>query len=457
MKTTSLENQDKLSYASLVRLTMQESPEPLSVAEVLRRVNRVRPVETRSPESTIRSALAQCYLIANDGEGRYGWFPRMLKGSVVRAPLIASDLEGERIIIDDDVRDLLWPSFFVSQNDLRDRNPVNVVLPGGIHTSLPLDFFGEGIWGTNGSPKFWKWLETCRPTTGDDLIIEAIDAEKRKYRVSFEGKAGRNLAALYARTEEVEHAAEDHFWRGRAHGAAIWTLARHLLAAGYYKDRIPPESISLIWNRVYAAHLIGEAMIEPKRKTRRKLRKVYQLKISLLESNPPIWRRLIVADNTALADLHWIFQLAMGWTNSHLHQFIVDEQYYSDPDFGLDEEDFDVNDESMETLGSVLAEEDAPFIYEYDFGDNWRHLITIEQVLDPSEVESFPRCIDGGRSCPPEDVGGVWGYENFLEAIADPAHEDHEQFLVWAGGSFDPERFSAERINRLLRRYPKSK
>jgi hypothetical protein len=111
----------------------------------------------------------------------------------------------------------------------------------------------------------------------------------------------------------------------------------------------------------------------------------------------------------------------------------------------------------METLGSALAEEDAPFIYEYDFGDSWRHLITIEQVLHPSEVESFPRCIDGARACPPEDVGGVWGYENFLEAIAGPAHEDHEQFLVWAGGSFDPERFSAERINRRLRRYTKSK
>jgi hypothetical protein len=86
MKADSLESQNKMSYALLVRQIMQEEPEPLTVAEILRRVNRVRPVETRSPESTIRSALAQCYLIANDGEGRYGWFPRMLKGSAVRAP-----------------------------------------------------------------------------------------------------------------------------------------------------------------------------------------------------------------------------------------------------------------------------------------------------------------------------------------------------------------------------------
>jgi hypothetical protein len=107
------------------------------------------------------------------------------------------------------------------------------------------------------------------------------------------------------------------------------------------------------------------------------------------------------------------------------------------------------------TVAEVLQRVDR--ISRYDFGDSWRHLIMIEQVDRPSEGETYPRCTDGSRACPPEDVGGVWGYENFLEAIGDLAHEDCEQFLVWAGGSFDPERFSSGKINRQLRRYTKSK
>src|SRR5215472_435534 len=123
------EKQEKKSYASLVRQILQEAPEPITAAEILRRVGRIRRVETRSPEKTIRSALALCRLIANDGEGRYGWFPRMLKGSIVRAPLFASDLLREHIYFDDEVRDLLWPSFFAGLGELLDRNPVAIELP----------------------------------------------------------------------------------------------------------------------------------------------------------------------------------------------------------------------------------------------------------------------------------------------------------------------------------------
>src|SRR5262245_47707756 len=103
----------------------------------------------------------------------------MLKGSIVRAPLFASDLLRERIYFDDEVRDLLWPSFFAGQGELLDRNPVAIELPSGSHTSLSLDHFGQGNWGTLGTPDFWNWLQTCRATTGDALIIEAVDAEAR--------------------------------------------------------------------------------------------------------------------------------------------------------------------------------------------------------------------------------------------------------------------------------------
>lgn len=269
-------HQSEPSIASLVRQILLESPQPLTVAEILQRVRQIRPLDTRSLENTIRSALSSCPLIANDGEGRYGWFPRMLKGSTVRAPLISSDLEAEHIFIEKDLRDLLWPGFFASQGELSDRSPVDAILPDGTRASLPLEHYGDGTWMTTGAPQFWKWLETCSPETGDDLIFEAIDAEQRLYAVRFDPWEGRNPPSLYARTEEVEHAADDHFWLRRAHGLDTTSLVRYLLAAGYYRDPLPPESINLIWNRVYPAHLIGEAMFKLKPKTRRKLRNLCQ-------------------------------------------------------------------------------------------------------------------------------------------------------------------------------------
>src|SRR5215475_5187603 len=369
------EKQTKKSYALLVRQMIQESPEPLTVAEILRRVDRIRRVETRSPESMIRSALAQCRLIANDGAGKYGWFPRMAKGSIVRALLTASDLRQNRIYFDDEARDLLWPSFFASQGELLDRNPVDLELPGRTHTPLQLDHFGERIWGTKGTPDFWAWLQTCKVATGDSLIIEAVDAEARRYRAAFEAQAVRDTEALRKRTEEVEQAAEDYLWRRRAYGADVWTVGRHLLAAGYYKHPVPPEPISVIWNRVVLAQMIGERMIGRHRMTRRKTRKFYQLRIGLSGSNPSIWRRLLVADSATFFDLHWFIQLSMGWANSHLHQFIIDEQYYSNPDFELDEDFGPVHDETTTMLGKVIKEGGSQFIYEYDFGEGWKHEI----------------------------------------------------------------------------------
>ena len=88
--------------------------------------------------------------------------------------------------------------------------------------------------------------------------------------------------------------------------------------------------------------------------------------------------------------------------------------------------------------------------YEYDFGDSWQHEIVLEKTLEPEPQVKYPRCIEGERACPPEDCGGVWGYAEFLEAIADPAHEDHDETLRWVGGKFDPEKFSVDEVNRKL-------
>ncbi len=174
--------------------------------------------------------------------------------------------------------------------------------------------------------------------------------------------------------------------------------------------------------------------------------RVYQLKVTLKYTKPPIWRRIQVPADVTLYKLHQILQALMGWYDCHLHQFIVGEIYYgtSDPEFGMDSE---MKSERGVRLNKIATTEKSKFVYEYDFGDSWQHEILVEKILPQEEGAHYPICLTGKRACPPEDVGGVWGYEGFLEAIRDPKHPEHDSMLQWAGGSFDPEAFDLEGIN----------
>lgn len=167
---------------------------------------------------------------------------------------------------------------------------------------------------------------------------------------------------------------------------------------------------------------------------------IYQLKITLKYIRPPIWRRVEVPGDVALDELHLILQAVMGWTDSHLHQFKVGRIYYGAP--SIDEfSELNLKDESKARLHKVLSKPKQKMIYEYDFGDGWEHEILLEKVLQIDPAVQYPRCLGGARACPPEDCGGVHGYANFLEAISDPEHEEHDEYLDWVGGEFDPEKF----------------
>lgn len=173
---------------------------------------------------------------------------------------------------------------------------------------------------------------------------------------------------------------------------------------------------------------------------------IYQLKITLRELDPPVWRRLLVPADTTLGDLNFILQAAMGWTNSHLHQFTIADVDYSDPRFELD----DAEDEFGATLAEVAPREQLRFMFRYDFGDGWDHEVAIEKILPPETGKRLPCCVAGERACPPEDCGGVWGYQEFLKAIRDPKHEEHDAMLEWFGGAFDPDAFDVATLNKRL-------
>ncbi len=174
---------------------------------------------------------------------------------------------------------------------------------------------------------------------------------------------------------------------------------------------------------------------------------VYQLKVSLRDIKPPIWRRLQVESSITLSQLHLIIQAAMGWYNCHLHSFTIGGIEYGkpEPNYGLE-----LRDENKAKLGSLIKQEKAKFFYTYDFGDSWEHLILVEKILPKEPSITYPICIKAKRACPPEDCGGPWGYMEFLEAIQNPNHPEHESFLEWLGESFDSEFYDLNEINQRL-------
>ncbi|MFL6244808.1 MAG: plasmid pRiA4b ORF-3 family protein [Thermoanaerobaculia bacterium] len=171
----------------------------------------------------------------------------------------------------------------------------------------------------------------------------------------------------------------------------------------------------------------------------------YQLKIKLQDITPQIWRRVIVPAHFTLGELHYVIQIAMGWEDAHLHEFVINRQRYRLP---FDGELEDAVDERTTQLRDV-ARAGSKFTYYYDFGDFWIHLIHVEKAADDGAVEA-PTCVDGARACPPEDSGGPWGYLEKVAALSDPDDDDTEELREWMG-DFDPESFDLASVNRILR------
>lgn len=208
---------------------------------------------------------------------------------------------------------------------------------------------------------------------------------------------------------------------------------------------------------------------------------VYHIRITLEGSKPPIWRRVAVPTDITLGSLHEVIQIVMGWTESHLHQFILrDKKLKPTPgeiaqryrDNAMDEAfldrvggqrffvtkttpwgdptEMEGEDENAVTLAEVCPKAGNKLTYQYDLGDSWEHIIEVQKIVEAEKGVEHPVCLAGKRACPPEDCGGVWGYYDMLDALADPKHEQHEELLEWLGGPFDPEAFALDEVNQML-------
>ncbi|HVA46493.1 MAG TPA: plasmid pRiA4b ORF-3 family protein [Pirellulales bacterium] len=198
--------------------------------------------------------------------------------------------------------------------------------------------------------------------------------------------------------------------------------------------------------------LAGEEAPKTRKTAPKKGDVIYQFKISLLEIKPAIWRRIQIHDCT-LPDLHEYIQAAFGWWNYHLHQFEIAGTTYMEPDPDGDDWGMEFEDERGILISKLLPQsgERTRWLYEYDFGDGWRHEVLFEGFPTADPKAKYPVCLEGARACPPEDCGGPWGYVDYLEAISNPKHKEHKDMLRWRG-PFDPEAFDAKKATREMRK-----
>ena len=227
-----------------------------------------------------------------------------------------------------------------------------------------------------------------------------------------------------------------------------------------FTDEEPPSTIQIddaVGNQLRTG-MKGEKKSAKKENGKGKTKvasvQLLQFKITLVESRPPIWRRIQVQDCT-LDKLHEHIQSAMGWTNSHLHDFQINGKRYCDPqllDDGFD--DVECFDSTKTMLSEILPATGKrfAFTYQYDFGDSWEHEVVFEGNPPIDLPVKYPVCVEGERACPPEDIGGIWGYPEFIKIIVNPKHPEHKYYLECCGGSFSPEQFDAVKATKAMKK-----
>lgn len=167
---------------------------------------------------------------------------------------------------------------------------------------------------------------------------------------------------------------------------------------------------------------------------------IYQFRIDLEGIRPPIWRRILIPGTSTMRDLHQAIQDVMGWEDYHLHQFMVADPFSGQPIT------MENHDEETKIIEDWFTMETPMGSYTYDFGDNWEHIIKLEKITSLDADATYPQCIKGKMACPPEDCGGVWGYQEMLDILKDPKHEEYEETVEWMGEDFDPERFKPQDV-----------
>lgn len=283
----------------------------------------------------------------------------------------------------------------------------------------------------------------------DDAFLRAEREAMRDVRI-----APTNDRSVVGVMNEFAFHGEMH-WNDGLHDLGELSLFMARMPLGPLRDRsgFPDRELAAVvgdaglarvipFPRTAASDVGREASSSP-------TRSVYQLKVTLLDTKPPIWRRVLVDGASTLDHVHEVIQAAFGWWNYHLHEFEVGRTRYGIPD--PDEDWGEPAVDERRTRLDALADVGDSFLYTYDFGDGWAHRIDVETVTPASTSTGVPACVGGRRACPPEDCGGTWGYGELLDILADTAHPERAERLEWLGRPFDPEAFDPGEFDDNLR------
>jgi hypothetical protein len=459
-----MNNKDKISFADLAHQVVQNSLEPLPFNEILYRVQAIHPITTKNPKQTIRGAISQSRLIVPTGDGRYGWKPRLINGSVLRLTLSEDDFSREAVEISEEVRDSLWPTFFEIQKR-SDRSPVHLELPAGQITDVALVHLKERDWGMH-SPELHHWLLSLHPRTADHLIVRVMDGEAKRYAVTFESRATRDETTIAARNQSVVQAAVD-FLRKRSYNAPIWDTTAHLLATGQYKHPIPPDPLSEIYTEDVWGPIVEEkearggwswthtgpeaddlvsqlfAFIEkrassaansydvdnppdlpseyqpgpnrrarPSRKAQTDRVKTYTLRVNH-RALPKVWRDIEIAEDQNLEDLHLTIQQAYDWMDDHLYSFFMSgKEHDRSSEIGSPGSESNRHTHQM-TIESLELIPEKKFLYLFDYGDNHEFDVTVLSINPQASKGKYPKIIAKQGKAPPQ-------YPNYDEETGEP-------------------------------------
>ena len=177
---------------------------------------------------------------------------------------------------------------------------------------------------------------------------------------------------------------------------------------------------------------------------------IQEIRVTLLNIEPEISRVLLVPDTLRLDRLHATLQAAMGWENSHLYMFLAGDSTWGMPGMGFDDDDLPADKSTLAKAAKAAGA--APLIYVYDMGDSWEHLIELGETREPEAGEVYPKLTQVTGNCPPEDVGGFPGYYEFLNAMSDPKHPEHQDLMDWHGGPYDPAAPDTEALTSMVKR-----
>jgi len=267
-----------------------------------------------------------------------------------------------------------------------------------------------------------------------DISIEDLHSTDHiEQRLSIDAKT--HLLNFFAQLEEIDHSAR----KAKRINSKFKNLVQELL-----------ESFVLF--HLTALLDLSDDKVTPNPSAPKNKIRIYQLRIDLMGTKPPIWRRIIISADATLYDLHCAIQKAMGWTNSHLHNFERSGVYYGEPSEDEYDDMMGTLNEKQHTVSELLYAPRDYLHYEYDFGDSWRHRIRLEKIFEPPADFSLylPQCLKARGACPPEDIGGVPGYYDMLEQLSDPNNPRYKEYLEWLGGDFDPDAYDMNETNQKM-------